>query len=280
VIGDPTRLKQILTNLASNAVKFTHAGRVALRAGYRAGRLRFEVEDTGIGLTEAARARIFEAFAQADSSTTRRYGGTGLGLAISQRLVERMGGELGLDSEPGAGSTFWFEVAAPIAGAEAPGAELERPSDPEPAAAAAGARCSGRRILLVEDDPVNAIVASRMVERLDARVELAGNGLEAVARAEQQRYDLILLDCEMPEMDGYTAVAEIRRGGLNRDTPVVALTAHASERDRRRCLEAGMDDYIAKPVRLKAIERTLARWLAPERTEPSARLSGPAPSGT
>ena len=263
LIGDPKRLKQVLVNLVSNAIKFTAEGRVVVRAGTRDGRLRFEVEDTGIGLTEEARARIFEAFAQADSSTTRRYGGTGLGLAISQRLVERMGGELGLDSEPGAGSTFWFEIDAEVAGADAPDAG----SQPPPAATAPESSFSGCRILLAEDDEVNALVASRMLERLDAEVEVVGNGLEAVASAEKRRYDLIFLDCEMPEMDGYTAVAEIRRGRLNAATPVVALTAHASAADRQRCLEAGMDDYVAKPVRLKAVERVLTRWLRAVGTE-------------
>ncbi|MEM7356507.1 MAG: response regulator, partial [Acidobacteriota bacterium] len=291
LIGDPTRLRQILVNLTSNAVKFTEEGRVVLRAGYDAGKragndagkragndageragndageragndagvLRLAVEDTGIGLSEAARSRIFEAFAQADSSTTRRFGGTGLGLAIVQRLVEQMEGELGVDSEEGVGSTFWLEVAAAVDVTEAPRDPLDR--TPRTAPQAAVVRGSGRRILLAEDNRINAIVASRMLEQLGAEVVIAADGVEAVAAAAEGRFDLIFLDCEMPKMDGYAAAGEIRRDRLNRVTPLVALTAHASDRDRERCLAAGMDDFVAKPLTFPAIEQVLDRWL-------------------
>ncbi len=269
LIGDPTRLRQILSNLASNAIKFTADGRVVLRASYSTGRLRCEVEDTGIGLSEEARSRVFEAFAQADSSMTRRYGGTGLGLAISQRLVDQMGGQLGLESQAGVGSTFWFEIEAEIDLEETPPAELDlalagtTAEDEELLDTAAGSSFPGSRILLIEDDAISALVSSGLLESFDTEVELASNGIEAVESARQRRYDLILLDCEMPEMDGYAAVAEIRRDGLNQTTPVVALTAHVSPRNRQRCLDAGMNDYLAKPVTATTVEQALARWLRP-----------------
>jgi PAS domain S-box-containing protein len=404
VRGDPARVRQVLTNLVSNAIKFTEKGSVTVhvrtdRPAAGDPRIRWEVRDTGIGLTEEQKDRLFQAFSQADSSTTRKYGGTGLGLAICRQLVELMGGEIGVESEPGVGSTFWFALplqaaavaaAGPLAPdaalagvrtlvvesqptarealadqleawgvtvtvseeaadafmrlgdavrAETPyrvvlldahlpdtdGLELARAiaesdqfagtrvimlaglleRDLASAARAAGvaavvtrpvrhqalheaiyqalglapaardrsapsaglpapdARPRARaRVLLAEDNPVNQKVAMRMLEGLGHRVELVGNGLEAVEAARRAPYDIILMDCQMPEMDGYAATAEIRRlEGGSRRTPIVAMTANAMSGDRERCLAAGMDDYVPKPIRVKQLYAAMGRWI-------------------
>jgi signal transduction histidine kinase/DNA-binding response OmpR family regulator len=403
VLGDPGRLRQVLTNLVGNAVKFTHRGSVIVRVEPTASanesdvELCFSVTDTGIGITPEQRQRLFQAFSQADSSTTREYGGTGLGLAISRQLVELMGGTIGVDTEVGAGSTFWFkirfqtdpdaaavpfqhraglgdlrvlvvddsepsrkilaqllgrmelQVEAVASGAEAlaelreaverqspfalaivdlempgmNGIELARaiksdallrgtrlvllssliPSSrqgaasqagideilikpvrearlhecvaaamgiaapaavPEPAAATTIVRFRGRqpRILVVEDNAVNQRVAARMLQKLGCHADVAGNGVEAIEAVLRLRYDLILMDCQMPEMDGFAATAAIRREeGSERHTPIVAITANALPEDRDRCLGAGMDDYLPKPVRLEDLARVLAQWI-------------------
>ncbi len=404
VRGDPARVRQILTNLVSNAVKFTEQGSVTVHVHAdppAAGdpMIRWEVRDTGIGLNPEQRERLFQAFSQADSSTTRKYGGTGLGLAICRQLVELMGGDIGVESTPGVGSTFWFTLplhlaspqttgpldpdgaltgiralvveSEPTARAaladqleawgldvtvseeaadafirlgdaaraaklfrlvvldaklpEMDGLELTRAlaeldefkgtrvimltglMDRDLAAAArdAGAAAvvtkpvrhqalheavyqalelevsardrgamahampapdarprAGARVLLAEDNPVNQKVAMRMLERLGHRVDLAGNGLEAVEAARRLPYDIILMDCQMPEMDGYGATTEIRRiEGAARRTPIVAMTANAMPGDRERCLAIGMDDYVSKPIRVKELYATLGRWI-------------------
>ncbi|GEM_PF-1025506 len=408
--GDPMRLRQVLTNLVGNAVKFTDRGSVTVRcalAGEDAGsvRLRFTVADTGIGIPVEAQAGVFDLFSQGDSSTTRRFGGTGLGLAISRELIERMGGEIGVDSQPGEGSTFWFTVGLAAAAGEdpPPGARLAgrrvlvaAPAGPareglvehlhrlevvhecvsglravpgrlrdaragerweavildsgtdgagadealevaqalrdDPALAgvrillmvplgrwagsaaersagiddylskplrfaqlverlgnaldAAGARerptvavqplpGAGARVLVAEDNPVNQKVAVGMLKRLGCRADTVANGREALRALESGPYDLVLMDCQMPEMDGFEATEEIRRreeGG--RHTPVVAMTAYTLKGDRDRCLAAGMDDYLAKPVGLDALRAVLRRWLPVVRevvTAPSGR---------
>ena len=417
--GDPGRLRQVLANLVANAVKFTEHGEVIVRATLveqtdAAVLLRFAVADTGIGMTPEERTQLFQPFSQADSSTTRRYGGTGLGLAISKRLVELMGGEIGVESEPGKGSTFWFTVrlgtstlsrladpaAADLHGkrvlvvddnetnrqivhyqitswgmlnggvADAPsaltalreaqrrgvpydvalldmdmpgmdGLELAQAIKADPAlaaiklvmlassnpgerkeevvpwhaaidafltkpvrqsqlyhslvlvlsgsanqrppttegaatgesrphaASAIEARAQeapiGGRVLVVEDNIVNQRVAVRMLEKQGYRADAAANGREAVDALARRPYDLVLMDCQMPEMDGYAATAEIRRrererGATTRHTPIIAMTAHALEGDAQKCLAAGMDDYIPKPVTVQHVEAILMRW--------------------
>ncbi len=277
LVGDRLRVVQVLTNLVGNAVKFTGRGhvRVTVRvgdgpaAGGAAG-LRVEVEDTGIGIPREKHAAIFEKFTQADPSLTRHYGGTGLGLSIAKQLVELMGGRIGVESVPGEGSTFWFTLRLPLAAPEGPG----EPADAEAAAPAAGPRAdsAGRalapRILLAEDDPVSQRVAVRMLERLGCEVDVAGDGREAVDLFARGDYDLVLLDWQMPAMDGREAAAAIRGGGGRsadlaraRRVPIVALTASALQQDREASLRAGMNDYLTKPVSLEALRAMLARWL-------------------
>ena len=255
--GDPGRLRQALVNLVGNAVKFTETGAVTVLAepveeaadGWR---LRFEVRDTGIGIDPAAQERLFKPFAQADSSTTRRFGGTGLGLAISRRLVELMGGRIEVASAPGAGSTFAFTVKL----ARAAGAAAVAPAAP---LAAPGARRGC--VLVAEDNVVNQKVTARMLERLGFEAEVAGSGEEAVAAARRRRYDLILMDGQMPGMDGFEATARIREfEGPVRRTPIVALSASAMRGDRERYLGAGMDDYVSKPMSPEQLAAVLERW--------------------
>jgi signal transduction histidine kinase/ActR/RegA family two-component response regulator len=260
VHGDGARMRQVLLNLVFNAVKFTDTGSVhVLIARTGAGdRIRFEVTDTGIGIELDQVERMFEPFVQADVSLTRVYGGNGLGLAIARKLVERMGGEIGADSQPGAGSTFCFELDLPLGAEPAPAHHTRRrdtlmESRPLPAAAPA--------VLVVEDSPVNRVVATRVVERCGYHVHAVNNGQEALDALSARHYDAILMDCQMPELDGYEATREIRRReGSDRHTPIIAMTAHAMDGDRERCLLAGMDDYIAKPVRGQALAELLARW--------------------
>ena len=260
VRGDPGRLRQVLTNLVGNAIKFSDRGQVAVRvesAGRTADatRLRFEVADTGIGISAEGQRKLFQAFEQVDSSASRRYGGTGLGLAISKQLVEMMGGDLGLDSELGAGSTFWFSVPLGVATTPQP-KPVSREEAIEPRSH------SGARLLVAEDNAVNQLVAVRMLEKLGYRADVAANGAEAVDALMRIDYDAVLMDCQMPEMDGFEATREIRRRqGSGRRTPVIAMTAAAAQEDRDRCFRADMDDYISKPVRLQELGAVLARWV-------------------
>ena len=265
--GDPGRLRQILVNLIGNAIKFTERGTVTVAVTVSASTddtvvLRVAVTDTGVGLSAAQQARLFETFSQADASTTRKFGGTGLGLAICRQLVELMGGEVGVESAPGHGSTFWFT------------ASLARMSEHEIAAAghAAGLQDAVEpsrplSVLLAEDTPLNQMVAIRMLTKLGHRVEIAGNGAEAVAAVARGRFDVVLMDCLMPEVDGYEATTRIRAAEQGGRLPIVALTASATIEDRERCLAAGMDDFISKPVRLAELAGALARAT---RTEPVA----------
>lgn len=259
--GDAGRLRQILVNLIGNALKFTEQGHIEVMVtrveGCEDGAplLRFQVKDTGIGIAREKQALVFEAFSQADNSHTRRYGGAGLGLAISQELTRLLGGEMELRSEPGLGSSFSFTarfLSAREASAEAP-------------APVACPRWSGRA-LLVEDNPVNQLLAETLLGECGLAVETAGNGVEAVERVQANTYDVIFMDCQMPEMDGYEASRRIREwesAAERTRTPIVALTANALPSDRERCLAAGMDDYLSKPFLLEDIERLVSRWLPP-----------------
>ena len=250
---DPTRLRQVLLNLLSNAVKFTSKGTVTLRLRefYRNGKLmlRFEVEDTGIGIDEAGLAKLFKPFSQVDASISRKYGGTGLGLTICKQIVEKLGGELGMSSTVGVGSIFWFELAVVAVGKD----EVRRQ-----AAGQDKAPLPRLRILLVEDNRVNQLVATRFLDRLGQEVVVAGDGAQAVSIAREQSFDVILMDMQMPVMDGIEATRRIiADGGLCSSTPIIAMTANASDDDRRRCVEAGMAGFESKPVTMERLRNVI-----------------------
>jgi signal transduction histidine kinase/ActR/RegA family two-component response regulator len=266
--GDAARLRQILINLVSNAVKFTDHGEINVVVQAtplaHATKIRVEVADSGIGISPEAIARLFQPFTQADNSTARKYGGTGLGLTISAQLIEAMGGAIGATSEPGKGSTFWFELSLPAAQTSEP-QDLVVP-DLGLHTAAVGALTEDALVVLVaEDNPVNQIIASRMLEKIGYRAELVNDGREALAAIHETRYAAVLMDCQMPAMDGYEATREIRRAEHGRDRlPIIAMTAHSMPGDREKCLAAGMDDYISKPIGVDALRDTLARTIAHE----------------
>lgn len=284
--GDPTRIRQILANLASNAVKFTSAGGYALellvenveKDRYS---LCFQVKDTGIGIAPEQMHRLFHSFSQVDASTTRRFGGTGLGLVICKRLADLLGGTVEAESRLAEGSIFRFRVALEAAPENLPGEERFVPDMHEAAAPV----CS-LRILLVEDNAVNRKVALRILERAGHRVDIAANGMEAVETFSLFPYDLILMDCQMPEMDGFAAARRIRaaEAPTSRHTPIIAMTAFAGEDDRKRCLAEGMDDYLFKPIHPPKLIECVRRWgrkLAPSRvdsTPPIVEPAQPSPS--
>jgi signal transduction histidine kinase/ActR/RegA family two-component response regulator len=263
MLGDPMRIRQIIVNLVSNALKFTKQGEVKISIdvvskGIDSVELKVTVSDTGIGIPVAAQDTLFNAFTQADGSTTRKYGGTGLGLAIVSQLVDMMGGTLGLDSVEGEGSSFWFTAKLKTA-AEKPVAPLDAVDSNE------GLQLNAR-ILLVEDNPVNQMVAQKMLERIGLKATLANNGVEALQCLDEQSFDLVLMDCQMPEMDGFDATREIRKLDLKtpqqQRLPIIAMTANVMSGDRERCLETGMDDYIGKPVQRDQLATVLRKWLA------------------
>ncbi len=261
--GDPLRLGQVLLNLAGNAIKFTDTGAITLRVRLAEDNaddvlLRFDVADTGIGIAPADQARLFTAFEQADGSMTRKYGGTGLGLAISKRLAHLMGGEIGVDSEPGRGSTFWFTARL----ARATPTVSPAPTLPGPGAEERlKTRFAGVRILLAEDEPINQEVSLGLLRDIGLQADLAADGAEAVALAARNRYDLILMDMQMPNMNGIDATRAIRAQAHNATTPILAMTANAFEDARQSCLAAGMNDHVAKPIEPDRLFEVLLKWL-------------------
>ncbi len=281
VKGDPGRLRQVLTNLAANAIKFTGQGEVKLSAeladqSENAATVRFSLADTGIGIPAEKAASLFSPFTQADASTTRRYGGTGLGLVISKQLVELMGGTISFESREGEGTTFRFTVVFGAGDRNSSGeaqhdrrlaAGRSRKSDPRPKAA-------GVRILLAEDNATNRIVALAQLKKLGYDADAVTDGAQAVESVQRGRYDLVLMDCQMPVMDGYEATRRIRRSAHS-TIPIIALTASAMGGDREPCIAAGMSDYLTKPVDLDRLDEVLAKWLPARQAPCPASHCGP-----
>lgn len=265
--GDFARLRQIVTNLLSNSIKFTPSGHVRIAARVSthdgAAALHVSVEDTGMGIAQDKLGKIFDKFSQADESITRTYGGTGLGLAISRSLVQMMNGEIGVQSIEGQGSVFWFCI--PLRPAD----ETDLLIDEDNFVAVTPDKTlkpfAEARILLVEDYEVNAVFAEKLLRKFGARhIDLATDGIEAIHRFQESDYDFIFMDCQMPELDGYRATEELRHTEMRegRHTPIVAMTANAMVGDREKCLRAGMDDYLSKPIKVQNLLKTLQRWFS------------------
>jgi CheY-like chemotaxis protein len=279
IIGDTARIRQILVNLGGNAVKFTERGEISIHVNVLERRdpdltLRIAVCDTGIGIAPERRVSIFNTFSQVDASMTRRYGGTGLGLSIVKRLAELMGGTVGVESIPGMGSTFWFTLPTAatadaafrdFSAVEAEAAVNDNVIESAPPSPPPLTRRQPR-ILLAEDNPVNQKVAQRVLEKEGFQVDVAADGRQAVDAWRRGNYDLILMDCQMPHLDGYEATREIRReereNSLMRRIPIVALTAHAMKGAADECRHAGMDDYLTKPLDREQLRRCLKEHLS------------------
>jgi len=275
--GDATRLQQALLNFAANAVKFTESGEVVLRVDAigedeTGTLLQFSVKDTGIGIDAETLSRLFNAFEQADNSTSRRYGGTGLGLAITRKLAGLMGGEAGASSVPGQGSTFWFtarlERICRDAGEQAAGKAALQATD-------APTNCDGARVLVVEDEPINSEIAQAMLEEMGAAADLAANGEDAIRAFESGRYALILMDMQMPKMDGLEATRRIRQLPGGYDVPIIAMTANAFAEDQEACRQAGMDDFLGKPIDPQLFCERVAHWLSQRPSRPPANADAP-----
>jgi len=286
MVGDDGRLRQIVMNLAGNAVKFTEAGSVTVRLAARRGAggaadIRIDVIDTGVGIPPDRLDDVFEKFSQADNTMSRKFEGTGLGLSISQLLATRMGGAIRVKSELGRGSTFRLALRLPIAetgtAADQAGVAVSAAkSSPVTGAPAVDGR--GKRVLVVDDSAVNREVAAAFLEDLGCAVGFAANGQEAIDAATTSKFDLVLMDCQMPVLDGFAATAAIRArntGATRSDVPIVALTANAFASDRDRCLAAGMDDFLAKPFMPDAFEACVGGWLlrSGPKTTAAARLA-------
>lgn len=284
LVGDPLRLKQLLINYTNNAIKFSEHGRVSIcvrKVGGDANNclVRFEVHDQGIGLTKEEMARLFVSFQQADASTTREYGGTGLGLAICKELAQLMGGDVGVDSQRGVGSTFWFTAQFGISPSQAGPALIDQIGDAAGALLASTAptvmaALKGARILLAEDNSFNQQIAQEMLEEAGATVCLANNGAAALEQLQKAEFDCVLMDLQMPHMDGLEATRRIRADRQLAHTPVLAMTATATTEARMHCIDAGMNDFISKPIQPTMMYQTIARWL--RRREPPPSLPVPA----
>ena len=261
LLGDRLRLAQVLSNFASNAGKFTERGAITLRVkqtdsnlfDYTRVPLRFEIEDSGIGLTVDQQKKLFQPFVQADASITRLYGGTGLGLALSRSIATAMGGTVGVESEPGSGSTFWLEVSL--------GCNVLSSLPPANTVASGYIRQLIGTVLLVEDNSINQEVAREILEDMGLVVDVADDGLHALERCRDKRYDVILMDMQMPRMDGLTATRMLRENISFAATPILAMTANSTLNDRKECLAAGMNDFITKPIMPELLEMKLAEYL-------------------
>lgn len=273
VSGDPLRLRQVLTNLLSNALKFTEQGSIQIlvtlfESTADSHLVRFEVQDSGIGIPEEALPSIFEHFTQADTSTTRRFGGTGLGLAIARQLTELMGGTIGVESVPGRGSCFWFSARMAVCEVPQYGVPDRRSEEPS---AVWSERCA--KVLVVEDSEVNREVCSELLRCLGYTVVLVSNGQEALELLKREQFDIVLMDCQMPVMDGFEATRSYRQWEQQQSQghlAIIALTGNAMEQDRQNCLEAGMDDYIRKPFQLDKLNETLTHWLPQLKLPPAS----------
>ncbi len=271
--GDPGRIRQVVTNLVGNAIKFTEKGSVTVNASLVSDQdgvltVKFSIRDTGIGIPESRISAIFYPFTQVDASTTRKYGGTGLGLTISKQLVELMGGEIGITSELGKGSTFWFTARFEKQSVEALKAIQDEAEQAQKNILLSVKKLEDltARILLAEDDAINQIVALYTLKTLGCTVDVVEDGWQAVDALSKVRYDLVLMDCMMPNMDGFEATATVRDPGsnvLNHNVPIIAMTANAMKEDRDRCIDAGMDDYVSKPVKKELLAAVIEKWLSP-----------------
>jgi CheY-like chemotaxis protein len=263
VIGDPTRLKQVLINLISNAIKFTEEGRIELEVNLielSKDQLRFscKVSDSGIGLTDAQQKNIFSPFSQADNSTTQKYGGTGLGLTIVKQLCGLMGGDIIINSTINKGSCFAFNLIY-----RKPEHDFAETSDKNETIK--DVNLSFEKILLVEDNRINQIVATKILTKLNLKADVAVNGIEAIEKLNSATYDLILMDCQMPEMDGYETTKAIREGKAgeeHKNITIVAMTANAMKGDKEKCLDAGMNDYLTKPIEINTLQQKLMVWVS------------------